>query len=92
MMEITQLIKNKKACNSQFQIIDHVLEKGEEDELLKMVSKPFNLIVNCENCLYNEYKKNPKLFSEVKMIQVERDDDGLYNKLRKELGMKLINT
>lgn len=90
---IKQLIKNKKACNSQFQIIDHILEKGEEDKLLKMVSKPFNLIVaDCENCLYQEYKKNPKLFSEVKMIQVERDDDGSYNKLRKELGMKLIHT
>ncbi len=89
---IKQLIKNQEACNSKFQIIDHILKEGEEDEVLKMVSKPFDLIVaDCENCLHKEYKKNPKLFSNVNIIQVERDDDGSYDKLREELGMELIH-
>ena len=89
---ITQLKKNRDACGLQFQIIDHILKEGEEDSILKMVSKPFDTIVaDCENCLYNEYKKNPKLFSNIKQIQVERDDDGSYNKLRQELNMKLVH-
>ena len=71
---ITQLKKNRDACNSKFQIIDHVLKKGEEDTVMGMVSKPFDLIVaDCENCLYNEYNKNPKLIANIKHIQVERD-------------------
>ena len=92
---ITQLKKNRDACNSKFQIIDHVLEKGEEDTVMSMVSKPFDLIVaDCENCLYNEYNKNKKLFANIKQIQVERDDfkDKSYDGLRKEFGMKLVHT
>ena len=91
---ITQLKKNRDACNSKFQIIDHVLKKGEEDTVMGMVSKPFDLIVaDCENCLYNEYKKNPKLFANIKQIQVERDDfDKSYDRLIKELGMKIVHT
>ncbi len=92
---ITQLKKNRDACNSKFQIIDHVLKKGEEDTVMGMVSKPFDLIVaDCENCLYNEYNKNPKLFANIKQIQVERDDfkDKSYDGLRKELGMKIVDT
>ena len=99
---IDKLRKNKKSCNSEFTIIDHILKPGEGKELLKMVSKPFDTIVaDCENCLNNEFKKNPDLFKYVTQIQVERDDreisltatGGPYEKLLKnDLGMNLVHT
>lgn len=88
---IANLEKNKKACNLQYQIIDHILKKGEGEKLLNMVSKPFDTIIcDCEGCLHNEYEKNPNLFKFIKQIQVERDDNGKYDPLFKKLGVKLI--
>lgn len=91
---------NKKSCNSKFKIIDHILKEGEGKELLEMVSKPFDTIIcDCEGCLKEEYNKNPNLFENVTMIQVERDDrpikknsyeKGIYDELFKILDMKLI--
>jgi hypothetical protein len=90
---LNQLRINKEACGSQYKIINHVLKKGEAAEIREMVSKDFDLIVaDCEGCLNEEYRKNPKLFEHVKMIQVERDDDGKYDELRKNLGMKITYT
>ena len=72
---IDNLSKNKKACQCEYHIIDHVLKVGEGEEIQRLVSKPFDtLVVDCEGCLVNEYRKNPGLFSHVTMIQVERDD------------------
>ena len=88
---LKQLRKNKKACNSTFHIVDHVLEKGED--VRSKVSKSFDTIVaDCEGCLYEEYKKNPELFSSVKTIIVERDDSGAYDELFKILNMKKLTT
>ena len=72
---LEQLKKNRETCKLKFQIIDRFLERGDEAFVLKLVTKPFDTIIaDCEDCLYNEYKKNPKLFENVKQIQVERDD------------------
>lgn len=94
---LEQLKKNKSSCNSEYQIIDHVLRKGEGKKLLQLVSKPFDtIIVDCEGCLTGEYEKNPELFDHVRQIQVERDDcvhksDSChYEDLFKKLGMKLV--
>lgn len=95
-----QLLKNKQACQMSFHTVDHVLAKNEQDKLLKMVSEPFDCIVaDCENCLGEEYKKNPKLFAKVKYIQVERDDKqpldaptGPYDALFKQLSMKKVDS
>lgn len=94
---ISILLKNKKACKGQYQVIDHVLKKGEGKDLLKLVSKPFDtLVVDCEGCLTGEYDKNPDLFEHVTMIQVERDDVALnttrYDPLFEKLGFKKIFT
>ena len=93
---IEKLKKNKKACNSKFTIIDHILKPGEGKKLLKMVSKPFDTIaVDCEGCLVKEFEKNPDLFKYITQIQVERDDGGSrpYDKLlKKDLGMRLVHT
>ena len=91
---LEQLKKNRETCKLKFQIIDRFLERGDEAFVLKLVTKPFDTIIaDCEDCLYNEYKKNPKLFENVKQIQVERDDFGTlsYDLLRKELNMKVID-
>lgn len=89
---LTSLEKNRKACNLEFQIIDHILEPGEGKKLLNMVSKPFDTVVcDCEGCLNSEFQKNPILFKHIKQIQVERDDSkGQYDKLLSNLGFKLI--
>lgn len=72
---LSMLEKNRKTCNSQYQIIDHILRKNEAADLLKLVSKPFDtLIADCEDCLRSEYEKNPELFKHVRQVQVERDD------------------
>ena len=83
-----------------FTAIDHILVAGEQNEILKMVSEPFDCIVaDCENCLVGEYEKNPKLFEKVKYIQVERDDrkplnapTGPYDALFKKMSMKKVDT
>ena len=93
---IEKLKKNKKACNSKFTIIDHILKPGEGKKLLKMVSKSFDtMIVDCEGCLHKEFEKNPDLFKYITQIQVERDDEAArpYDKLlKKDLGMRLVHT
>jgi hypothetical protein len=83
-----QLMKNKKACNFKFTAIDHILTAADAQPIIKILGgKPNCLVVDCENCLVGEYKKNPELFDEVEMIQVERDDfDGSYTKLFDKLG------
>ena len=95
---LSELKKNKSICNSEYQIIDHVLAKGEGKKLLGMVSKPFDtIIVDCEGCLTGEYEKNPELFDHVTQIQVERDDcltptsSCHYEDLFNKLGMKLVH-
>ena len=91
-----QITKNKNACNSSYNIIDHVLSVGEgvyiKDHYIDGAN--FDLIIaDCENCLLNEYYKNPELFEGVKMIQVERDDvNNSYNELFRILNMKKIYT
>lgn len=92
---ITQLRKNKQACDSQFHVIDHVLKEGEDQQLLDLVSRPFDTIVaDCEDCLLQEYEKNPRLFTYVTQIQIERDDfeTKAYDKLRKLLQMEVVDT
>jgi len=91
---LRQLRKNKKACNSKFHIIDHILKPGEGTKLQKLVSRPFDCIVaDCEGCLHHEYEKNPDLFKNVRLIQVERDDGGKYDELFKnKLHMTLKDT
>ena len=85
---VASLLKNKKSCNSEYHIIDYILKKGDGKNLLKLVSKPFDtLVVDCEKCLVGEYEKNPDLFDNIDMIQVERDDykksyDDLFAKLK----------
>jgi hypothetical protein len=74
------LQNNKYSCKSDFHIVDHILESGEGSKISSLVSKPFDTIVaDCEGCLPGEYKKNPDLFKNVTMIQVERDDTQIYN-------------
>ena len=38
-----------------------------------------------------EYKKNPSLFDDVRLVQVERDDRGSYDELFNKLGMRKID-
>ena len=83
-----------------FTAVDHILVAGEQDKILKMVSKPFDCIVaDCENCLVEEYEKNPKLFKKVKYIQVERDDKkplnastGPYDALFEKMSLKKVDS
>lgn len=97
---ISELAKNKASCKMEFTEIDHILAKGEGVEVLKMVSQPFDCIVaDCENCLVDEYKKNPNLFENIKYIQVERDDrkplnakTGPYDALLAELKMTKLHS
>ena len=89
---LKQLQKNKKACGFKFTIIDHILTPDDVQPIIKILGgKPDCLVVDCENCLVNEYDKNPELFDEVKMIQVERDDDGNYTNLFEKLGLVKID-
>lgn len=64
--------KNKLAC--EFTIVDHELQPGEVNRLTQGTWNPTVLVADCENCLVNEYHKNPEMFHDLKMIQVERDD------------------
>lgn len=95
------LTKNKLACGNQYHIVDHILKAGEDQEIQRLVSKPFDtLVVDCEGCLVGEYKKNPNLFNHITMIQVERDDmPGMlstpvenYESLFIKLGFKKIHS
>lgn len=87
-----QLLTNKAACQLSFHAIDHVLVPEEDQELLALVSQPFDcVVVDCENCLSQEYQKNPKLFEHVHTIQVERDDfDGSYDALFNQIKFKKV--
>ena len=81
-----QLEANRKSCGFDFTTIDHMLTKDDVPFIVeKLNGKPDCLIADCEDCLGSEFEKNPELFDEVKMIQVERDDvDGNYESLFKE--------
>ena len=89
-----ELNRNKETCKAQFTTVDHVLRPGEAEEILALVSKPFDLVVaDCEGCLCGEYVKNPSLFDHVLMIQVERDDSrNEYDQLMETLAMRKIHT
>ena len=83
---VQQLHRNKAACGSQFQVVDHILAAGEGGNIRKMVDRDFDcLVVDCEGCLVEEHRKNPDLFKSVKRIQVERDDSGTYDALFKSM-------
>ena len=88
---VKNLTANRDACGCQYSIIDHILDKDEGKNIASFVEKPFDtLIVDCEGCLIDEYNKNPYLFDNITMIQVERDDtDGMYTRLLKGLGFTL---
>ena len=91
--EKERLVANKQQCNLQFQVIDHLVAEGEGARIRDMVDQDFDcLVVDCENCLVEEYRKNPDLFRSVKRIQVERDDGGDYDALFEELGFHAIHT
>jgi hypothetical protein len=63
---VDQLLKNKDACQLQFQVVDHVLTSNEGEKIRGMVDQDFDcLVVDCENCLGDEYRKNPNLFKHV---------------------------
>ena len=50
-------------------------------------------MADCEDCLWDEYEKNPDLFRDVKQIQVERDDKQQnYNSLFNELNLQKIDS
>jgi len=86
------LLQTRAACNSQFTVVDHVLQSGEGDAIVRALGgAPTCLVVDCENCLVGEYAKNPQLFTSATMVQVERDDfDGSYTSLlRDTLKLKL---
>ena len=88
-----QLVKNKESCGLQFQAVDHILAAGEGKQIRDMVDQDFDcLVVDCENCLVEEHRKNPDLFKSIKRIQVERDDGGNYDNLFQTLGFKVIHT
>ena len=89
---VERLLANKKSCNSQFTLIDHVVEKGEGNKILNILDYPPDCIVaDCEGCLHLEYEKNPELFNNVKMIQVERDDGRKYDNLFQKLQLRKID-
>ena len=89
-LDLSQLRDNIAACDHKVTVVDHVLAKGEE--LSSLVSgRPFDtLVVDCEGCLVHEHKKNPHLFEHVTQVQVERDDNGKYDKLFKEMGLTRV--
>lgn len=92
---VEKLRKNKDACSSQFHVIDHVLQEGEEQAIKDLVSRPYDTVVaDCEDCLLQEYEKNPGLFEHVTQVQVERDDFNTraYDKLRNLLDMTVVDT
>jgi hypothetical protein len=63
------------------------------NRLTQGVWKPNVLVADCENCLVNEYHKNPDMLHDLKMIQVERDDgDQSYTPLFEKLAMRKIYT
>ena len=87
------LKKTKAKLGCQFHIVGHILEAGEQDQIIAKIGLPTLLVADCENCLVGEYQKNPKLFDSLQMIQVERDDfDNSYAKLFDLLQMKKIHT
>ena len=86
-----QLKQNKMTHNLQYTIIDYFLRQNEQID--RYVTAPFDtMIVDCENCLVGEYKKNPHLFEHVTQIQVERDDkhDAYTALLKDVLGMRKV--
>lgn len=89
------LKQTKDVCGAQFTIVDHVLQEGETAGIVQVLGgAPTCLVVDCENCLVGEYEKNPELFSDVRVLQVERDDfDGSYTDLlTNTLQLKKIHT
>ena len=82
------LVETKHHLGLQFTIVDHVLEPGEQQDIIAKMGQPTVLVADCENCLVGEYQKNPLLFVNLKMIQVERDDfDKSYDELLSQLNM-----
>ena len=70
-----QLLENKEACKSEFTVIDHILTRGDASKIINTLGgTPDCIVADCEDCLWDEYKKNPELSRDVKQIQVERDD------------------
>lgn len=89
------LKETKKVCNCEFTIIDHILQPYEATNILTILGAPPTCIVaDCENCLGEEYNKNPVLFSNLRILQVERDDfDRSYSQLLKDtLKLSLIHS
>lgn len=83
--------KQKLGC--KFHIVGHVLEAGEQDQIIAKIGLPTVLVADCENCLVGEYHKNPRLFDSLKMIQAERDDfDNSYAKLFEVLQMTKVHS
>lgn len=90
----TQLMKNKQACNLHFTAIDHILTEEDVPAILQTLNgKPDCLVVDCEDCLRSEIEKNPSLFTDVKQIQVERDDKNAnYDQLFREHGFEKVDS
>ena len=91
---LKRLVKNREADQLQFQIIGHMLRPGEGHAVIAMLAgRPDCIVADCEDCLWDEYKKNQALFADVKQIQVERDDPNRhYEALFQTMGMKKIHT
>jgi len=88
----TQLMKNRKACDMKFTVIDHKLVPTDVDLIQTTLgSKPDCMVVDCENCLGQEYNKNPSLFDDLRLLQVERDDRGSYDALFKKLKLRKVD-
>lgn len=91
---IKQLKKNSESCNCKFTIIDHILKKNEIELIYRTLGDyPDCMVVDCEGCLVDEYKKNPILFSKVECIIVERDDQkNEYFDLFKKLKLRHVDS
>eukprot|EP00392_Amoebophrya_sp_AT5.2_P014608 g14769.t1 len=76
-VEAEALAKNRELCDAHYQIVDHSLSPTESEIwiLRGMLTEPIDFVMaDCEGCLLDEFRKNPKLFDYVKTIVVERDD------------------
>ena len=90
---LAALVKTKSTLACEFTIVDHELQPGEVNTLTHGTWTPNVLVVDCENCLVSEYNKNPDIFRNLYMIQVERDDfDQAYTPLFEKLDMRKIYT
>ncbi|CAD7928271.1 unnamed protein product [Amoebophrya sp. A25] len=83
-VEYGALAENRRLCKNHYQIVDHSLNPNESEVWLLrgMLTEPFDFVMaDCEGCLVDEFRKNPKLFDYVKTIVVERDDtlEGAYS-------------